>query len=171
MMKLVGAAIILITTTWIGFELARHLSERSKQLRLLKNGLQTLEAEIMYGHTPLHEASRKISNQLSVPISRLFHQFTHYLTTTETSVKAAWDMSLVDIKHQTALKTTDFEILQQFGETLGRHDRITQQKQILLALSYLEREEEYARENQLRYEKMIKSLSFLSGLLLIILLL
>lgn len=60
--------------------------------------------------------------------------------------------------------------MKQFGETLGRHDRISQQKQILLTLAHLEREEVDAHEKQAKYERMAKSLGFLSGLLLIILL-
>ena len=46
----------------------------------------------------------------------------------------------------------------QFGENLGKHDRLTQQKQIMLALTHLEREEEGARDKQKGYEKMVKSL-------------
>ena len=60
--------------------------------------------------------------------------------------------------------------MKQFGETLGRHDRISQQKQIMLTLTHLEREEADAIQAQATYEKMVKSLGFLSGLLLIILL-
>jgi stage III sporulation protein AB len=40
----------------------------------------------------------------------------------------------------------------------------------MLALTHLEREEADAYERQSKYEKMVKSLGFLSGLLLIILL-
>ena len=53
MVKLLGAIFIILATTWTGFEAAKHLSERPKQLRQLKSALQSLEAEIMYGHTPL----------------------------------------------------------------------------------------------------------------------
>jgi stage III sporulation protein AB len=60
--------------------------------------------------------------------------------------------------------------MKQFGETLGRHDRFSQQKQIMLTLTHLEREEGNSIESQAKYEKMVKSLGFLSGLLLIILL-
>ncbi len=60
MMKIIGAVLIIIATTWTGFEASRHLSERPRQLRLLKSALQSLEAEIMYGHTPLHEAMQEI---------------------------------------------------------------------------------------------------------------
>ncbi|KAB2338478.1 stage III sporulation protein SpoAB [Cytobacillus depressus] len=170
MIKLIGAVFIIIATTWAGFEAARHLSERPRQLRQLKAALQSLEAEIMYGHTPLHEAARRLSVQVTKPLSTFFDIFAKKLTNSETTVKDAWEESLKAIWKATALKQGEFEIMKQFGETLGRHDRGSQQKQIMLTLTHLEREENDAHDKQAKYEKMVKSLGFLSGLLLIILL-
>lgn len=170
MIKILGAILIMVATTWTGFEASRHLHERPRQLRQLKSALQSLEAEIMYGHTPLHEASRRLASQLSNPLSSFFKSFSEKLTYTETTVREAWEDSMKGIWKQTALKQGEYEIMKQFGETLGRHDRVSQQKQIMLTLSHLEREELDAREKQIKYEKMVRSLGFLSGLLLIILL-
>ncbi|MBM7584584.1 stage III sporulation protein AB [Bacillus pakistanensis] len=171
MIKIIGAVFILLSTSWAGFEASKYLSERTKQLRIFKVALQSLEAEIMYGHTPLHEASRKLAKQLQKPVAWFFESFSNKLTSKETTVKDAWEESLEEVWKLTALKSGEYEVLKQFGENLGKHDRVTQQKQILLALTHLEREEEEAQERQKRYEKMTKSLGFLSGLLLIILLL
>ncbi len=170
-MKMIGAIVIILATTWTGFEASRHLNERPRQLRLLKSALQSLEAEIMYGHTPLHEASRRIAAQMSKPLSWFFDAFAKKLTNTETTVREAWEESLKEVWKLTALKQGEFEIMKQFGETLGRHDRVSQQKQIQLTLTHLEREEQDAYDRQAKYEKMVKSLGFLSGLLLVILLL
>ncbi|WP_409301610.1 stage III sporulation protein SpoIIIAB [Peribacillus sp. SCS-155] len=170
MFKLFGAVIIILATTWLGFEASRHLSQRPRQLRQLKVALQSLEAEIMYGHTPLAEAARKLSRQMPKPMSLFFESFAIKLSAGETTVKSAWSESLSEIWRWLALKQGEFEILSQFGETLGRHDRYHQQKQILLAITHLEREENDAIDKQGKYEKMVKSLGFLSGLLLIILL-
>jgi stage III sporulation protein AB len=171
MIKIVGAILILLATTWTGFEVAKQLTERPRQLRALKTALQSLEAEIMYGHTPLYEAARRLSQQLPSPINDFFKKFGNKLTESETTVRDAWEESLKEIWGKTALKKGEFEIMKQFGETLGRHDRVSQQKQIMLTLTHLEREESEARDRQIRYEKMVKSIGFLSGLLLIILLL
>jgi len=170
MIKIIGAVLIIIATTWTGFEASRHLTERPRQLRQLKAALQSLEAEIMYGHTPLHEAARRLTSQLSKPLSWFFETFSKKLMNSDTTVRDAWEESLLEVWKLTALKQGEFEIMKQFGETLGRHDRISQQKQIRLALTHLEREEADAYDKQTKYEKMVKSLGFLSGLLLVILL-
>lgn len=114
--------------------------------------------------------TRRLSAQLSKPLSCIFESFAKKLTESETTVKDAWEESLEEIWSMTAFKQGEFEIMKQFGETLGRHDRLSQQKQIMLTLSHLEREEADAQDRQAKYERMVKSLGFLSGLLLIILL-
>lgn len=170
MIKLFGAAVILVATTWIGFELSRNLSQRPRQLRYFRNALQALEAEIMFGHIPLQEASVRLAKQLPQPLKKFFECFSIKLQLQDTNVKTAWDESLKEIKGLLALKNNDLEILSQFGETLGKHDRFQQQKQISLTMTHLEREEEEALQSQIKYEKMFKSLGFLSGLLVIVLL-
>ncbi|WP_078552918.1 stage III sporulation protein SpoIIIAB [Bacillus alkalicellulosilyticus] len=170
-MKLLGAIIILIGSTWVGFEFAKRLSERPRQLRHLKVALQSLEAEIMYGMTPLAQASANLAKQLPKPMTYLFERFSYHLLNHRDSVASAWEESLRETWHLTALLQSEFEIMKQFGTTLGQHDRANQQKQIRLTLAHLEREEGDARDKQNRYEKMIKSLGFLTGLLIIILML
>ena len=39
MIKIVGAILILFATTWTGFEVAKQLTERPRQLRILKTAL------------------------------------------------------------------------------------------------------------------------------------
>jgi stage III sporulation protein AB len=170
MMKLLGAVFIIVATSWAGFEAARHLTERPRQLRQLKVALQSLEAEIMYGHTPLADAAKNIAKQLDKPLTWFFEAFSYKLEKASLTVKQAWHESLDEVWKTTAYKRAELEIMRQFGETLGQHDRYTQQKHIQLALTHLEREELDARDKQVRYERMVKSLGVLSGLLLVILL-
>ncbi|AMX82932.1 stage III sporulation protein SpoAB [Geobacillus subterraneus] len=169
-MKWLGALLILAASTWTGFAAARMLYERPRQLRQLKAALRALEAEVMYGHTPLAEASVHIARQTAAPMCELFFRFAEALRTEETSVVEAWEKSLQALWGKTALKQGELEVMKQFGATLGQYDRLTQQKQIALALAHLEREEAEALDNQARYAKMAKSLGVLAGLLLVILL-
>ena len=68
MIKIIGAVFIVAATTWIGFEFANKLRERPRQLWLMRSALQSLEAEIMYGHTPLAEAAERLAKQLPKPL-------------------------------------------------------------------------------------------------------
>ncbi|AEV20020.1 Stage III sporulation protein AB [Geobacillus thermoleovorans CCB_US3_UF5] len=169
-MKWFGALLILAASTWLGFAAARVLHERPLQLRQLKAALRALEAEVMYGHTPLADAAMHLARQTAAPLSELFERFAAALCTEETSAAEAWEKSLRAVWGKTALKQGEFEVMKQFGATLGQYDRLTQQRQIALALAHLEREEAEALDNQARYAKMAKSLGVLAGLLLVILL-
>ncbi|TCP31174.1 stage III sporulation protein AB [Scopulibacillus darangshiensis] len=170
MTKIIGALIIIMATTLAGFILARRYSDRPKQLRQLRNALQSLEAEIMYGLTPVKEASVHLSEQLPEPLASFFSQLVVKLNDGAESLQTAWDETIEVFWHQTALKSSEKEILHQFGATLGKHDSENQKKQIQMALSHLEREESDARDMQAKYEKMTKSLGFLTGLLVVLLL-
>lgn len=169
-MKWIGAICIILATTWSGFEASRLLRERTRQLRQLKMALQALEAEIMYGHTPLIDASLRLSQQLSRPLSWLFESFAQKLQKGTMNARQAWEESLHEIWKMTALKQGEFEIMKQFGETLGQYDHEIQQNYIRLTMVHLEREEGDAIEKQQRYEKMMKSLGVLTGILIVLLL-
>jgi stage III sporulation protein AB len=171
MMSWFGAIAILTATTIFGFEWAKRVRERPKRLRELKVTLQALEAEIMYGSTPLQEAFQHIGKPLKEPLSAFFLTISDLLSQGELSVQEAWEKQLLILAQETSFKNGEIEVLRQFGSTLGRHDKEHQQKQIQLTLAHLNREEKEARDIQERYEKMCKSLGVLLGLLIVILLL
>ncbi|ANX12854.1 stage III sporulation protein SpoAB [Fictibacillus arsenicus] len=170
MMSWIGALAILSATTIFGFEWAKRIRERPKRLRELKVTLQALEAEIMYGSTPLGEAFQHIGKPLKVPLSSFFLTISELLNDGHYTVQEAWECQLDVLAKETSFKSGEIEVLRQFGSTLGRHDKEHQQKQIQLTLAHLNREEKEARDIQERYEKMCKSLGVLMGLLIVILL-
>lgn len=170
MIKILGAVLIIMATSLIGFEVSKKLIARPKHIRDLRSALQILEAEIMYGHSPLKEAVLTLAKQIPAPISILFTDFASRLGSANQSVSSAWKESLEVVRKQSELQQKEIDILLQFGETLGKHDRESQQKQIQLALVHLEREEADAADKQLKYDKMARSLGFFAGLLIAILL-
>ncbi|MCM3716763.1 stage III sporulation protein SpoIIIAB [Fictibacillus phosphorivorans] len=165
-----GAIAILSATTIFGFEWAKRVRERPKRLRELKVTLQALEAEIMYGSTPLSEAFQHIGKPLKEPLASFFLTISDMLNSGEHTVQEAWENQLELLAEESLFKSGEIEVLRQFGSTLGRHDKEHQQKQIQLTLAHLNREEKEARDIQERYEKMCKSLGVLMGLLIVILL-
>lgn len=169
-MKWVGAILIIMATSWAGVTAAKRYRERTRQVRQLKVALQTLEAEIVYGLTPLNEASKKIATMITHPISEFFLLFAEELSEGNLSVPEAWNGSLRKTSPMMSLEKNELEIMKQFGATLGQHDREHQQKQIRLTLLHLDKEEVEAKDEQVRYEKMMKSLGLLGGLLIVILL-
>lgn len=168
-MKWIGALLLLCATTWGGFEVSRRFNDRPKQIRSLKNALQILEAEIVFGQSPVTEAFHRLAKQTQKPLSWFFHTLAKELEKNHTTLFEVWDEQLNLFWSYTAMGEGEKEVMRQFGQTLGQHDFVQQQKHIKLAQSHLERELEEAQEQQYRYSKMVKSLGFLSGLLVILL--
>lgn len=169
-MKWLGALLCLTAATWIGFEWSRKLNERPKHIRQLKNALQILEAEILYSQLPLKDVFLVISKQIPKPLNSFFYNLNLSMQATAPNLDKVWDSQLSKLNMSSSLGKNEKEILGQFGKTLGQHDFHQQQKQIHLAISHLERELQDARDEQYKYGKMAKSLGFLCGLFIVILL-
>nr|WP_318538980.1 hypothetical protein [Terribacillus saccharophilus] len=66
-MKWVGAILVLIAATWVGFDLSRRLQQSPKQIRQLISSLQVMEAEILYSQTSIIETSDNLAKQVPQP--------------------------------------------------------------------------------------------------------
>ncbi|TCT22629.1 stage III sporulation protein AB [Melghiribacillus thermohalophilus] len=169
-MKILGAILLLCATTWIGFDVSSTLSNRPRQIRQLKNALQVMEAEIVYGQSPVSEVCFHLSSQLPEPLRAFFQRVYQRLTEHHGSLYEVWQEELDHFWPQTAMKQTEKEIMDQFGKTLGQHDFTQQQKHIYLAISHLDRELKNAEDEMNRYSKMAKSLGVLIGMFFVLLL-
>ena len=67
------------------------------------------------------------------------------------------------------MRSAEREVLEQLSSVLGTSDRQDQIKHIALAALQLKHEEAAARDDQVKYEKMSKSLGLLIGALIVIL--
>lgn len=169
-MKWLGALLLITTTTWIGFEWSQKLNNRPKHIRQLKNALQILEAEILYSQLPLQEAFMTIAKQIPQPTKFFFQTLGTGMDKKNPDLFSLWKKQVDLLMATSCLSGNEREILMQFGRTLGQHNFEQQQKHIQLTVSHLDRELEEARDNQLRYGKMAKSLGVLCGLFIVLLL-
>lgn len=170
MVKLLGALLILFAGTMIGFQQAARYAERPRQLRQLGHALQRLETEIGYGYTPLDEALRRAAASLADPAATMLSEAAARLDSgAEESFRDCWESALRAHWPRTAMKRGDLDIMLQLGTLLGISDREDQLKHLRLALLQLQSEEDAAREDQVRYGKMCKSLGILAAALIVIL--
>ncbi|HLR80698.1 MAG TPA: stage III sporulation protein SpoIIIAB [Bacillota bacterium] len=169
-MKWLGAILFLGVSSWVGFEWSRKFSKRPQHIRQLKNALQILEAEILYSQLPLRDAFLTISKQIPHPTRSFFSVLSEQMKDKDKGLSEIWEAGIHDLMKKSYLGSNEREILGQFGQTLGQHDYTQQQKQIHLTISHLERELQDARDDDYKYGKMAKSLGFLCGLFIVLLL-
>ncbi|ENH97441.1 stage III sporulation protein SpoAB [Gracilibacillus halophilus YIM-C55.5] len=170
-MKWIGFVCVIGAMAWIGHEVATKLAQRPKLIRMLKNALQIFEAEIVYSHATIQEACQQIATQIPDPLSQFFQHVTDRLDKNPDSLYAIWKEEVNNCWQTTALMNSEKEIILQFGRTLGQHDIVQQQKYIQLAQTHLDRKLADAEEMNHRYGRMTRSLGFLAGLFIALLLL
>ncbi|HEU4962841.1 MAG TPA: stage III sporulation protein SpoIIIAB [Bacilli bacterium] len=171
MSKLIGSVLIIAAATLLGFRIAARYADRTKQLRQFVTALKVLETEIHYAATPLPQALQRIGRLVPKPVAAFFQSAADKLRDGR-GIRAseAWQEALLANKAHLALKEADCEVLLNFGQTLGVSDRQDQIKHIHLAIAHLSAEENNARDEQQRNEKMWKYLGALMGLTVVILL-
>lgn len=168
MLKLFGAALIVLSGTMLGMLKAKRLADRPLQIRRFVRILGQLETEITYGYTPLPEALAKIGSQASEPFASIFSELATRLAREEAAVMDIWQQTMVRRWPLTAMRSGEKEIIVQLGLTLGTTDREDQIKHLHLAAKQLESLEIEAAEDRRRYERMWRSLGLLGGLLIAI---
>ncbi|MBN2909864.1 stage III sporulation protein AB [Polycladomyces sp. WAk] len=170
MLKLLGAVFILVASSTAGFRVAKRYADRPRQIRALLQSLAILETEIVYGSRPLAEVMIHIADREPSPVGTLFRECGTRLRTLDgATAYECWRRAIEATWEQTALRQPEREILLHFGQTLGVSDRQDQLQHIRMAMAHLQAEEQHARDDQARYEKMCKSLGVLGGALLVIL--
>jgi stage III sporulation protein AB len=170
-LKMLGSTMVIGATTWMGLQIAYRYQQRPLQLREIQSSLQMLETEIHYGLTPLPRALEKLAlthrgrvgNFFATARKNLIHE-------PGITAREAWCKAIDMLWDQFALTDADREILINFGSTLGISDRHDQVKHVKLTMTQLANAETKAWEDKEKNERMFRTLGFLGGLAIVILL-
>lgn len=169
-LKAVASALIISTTSAVGFTIARRYRERPQHLRQLQSALQGLATEIGYGATPLPEACANLAATHQTPIADMFRSAALQLDQPGTTAAVAWQAGMITLLQRSALKEQDLLVTRQLGAVLGLSDRQDQERHLALAVQHLQREEAMAEQEQHKNERMWRYLGVLSGLMVVIVL-
>lgn len=170
-LKIVAMLTIVISTTLIGLKISKDYRERPRQIRQLIFALQIHSSEIGYGTTLLPDIWYKLGKRLDAPVNQLYqgaYDIYHYQ---QCDTLTAMTQSLRDVTSNLSLAKDEIEIITFLGKQLGRSDRKEQEKYLSLAMTELSRLEVSACQEAVKYVRLWNALGFLSGLLIIIILL
>ncbi|MCP3032982.1 stage III sporulation protein AB [Halobacillus sp. A1] len=168
-MEWLGALIVLVATTWVGFDAASKFKKRPGQIRQWKSALQMIEAEMVYSQSSLWDVCEKLSKVLPSPICYFFSSLVNGKSTC-TDFSELWTSELRKQWFWNAMAKSELDILIQFGNTLGQHDLDQQQKQIKLTLHHLDLQLNEAIEVSVKHQRLARGIGVLSGLLVVLLL-
>lgn len=171
MIKMLGGLLIVATSSGLGLLLSYRYSSRPVELRGIRRLLQMLETEITYGATPLPYALSNVAGRTDSS-ARQFLELASKLLSERAffSAREAWVYAVDRILGKTALTASDLELIKSFGNVLGCSDREDQQKHFGLLYIQLKQQEDMAEEEKRRNARMYKSLGFLLGAAVLIIL-
>jgi len=170
MLKVIGSLLIIFSSVFLGFYLAANYIQRTKQLRQLSFLLAILKTEITYGLRSLTDIFEILAKKEKGIIYDLFLNCGLSLRKNKgISTYECLRQVLDEIWPKTSLKDAEKQILQNLFKVLGTSDVTNQIYHLDLAIASLQDEFEKAYLEQKQYEKMYRTLGFLGGLLLVIL--
>ncbi|MDN5345450.1 MAG: stage sporulation protein [Clostridia bacterium] len=171
MVKMLGGGLVILTCSILGLEVARSFSARIEQLRQFNAGLKMLETEIAYGATPLPLALARVGKHLDGPVALFFQAAARKLREDPAGgALAAWEEGLKELSQKGALRPGDREIIRSLGPMLGNSTADDQVKNLELTRQLVGQQQLAALEENNRQGKMWRTLGFLLGVTLVLLL-
>lgn len=170
-LKIIGAVIIVLSSTLIGFFYSRKEEYRINDLNEMKRAFTILISEIEYASNSLPESMINISNKTENPISKILIDFAENLNKKDgQTIQQLWTEAVIRNKNDTYFIDEDLENIKSFGSTLGYLDRNMQINNINIMIDYINKKTDTLSEISIKNKKMYRSLGILGGMIIAIIL-
>lgn len=178
-MKWIGACMVTLGCTGLGQHMAREWRLRLRVLEQLRQMIYFLKGEILYGHTALGEALRRVGERCRKPEGErgLEGMPLFFLSVAERierqegeSFSLIWKEELEKI-NDIPLKESDLSSLKALGDHLGYLDLEMQERNLLLYIEQLDGQIMFLKQNVKERTKLYTSLGVMGGLFLSIVML
>lgn len=160
-------ALIVYSSTMVGFSIARNYAERPRQLHGLLTAIQILQTEIVYAATPLAQALSNASRATGGCVAVFLHMIAGDIGR-YTSARVAWECGLDQLQASSALLAPDIDALRALGDVIGTSDREDQQRHLLLAARRIESLYQVAALEAAKNERLWRYLGVLAGVVVVI---
>ena len=169
--KLLGAFLVISMSGLMGMSISRSFRDRPNEIREIRSALRMLETEIAYVSTPLPEALILVGRRIGSKTEAFFASVGESLMMAGAPpASEAWLQVLDSWLMTTALTESDAQILRTAGLGLGSSDRENEIKKLKLAQEHLRNAEASAERDRERNERMWRTIGFLGGLAVVIIL-
>ena len=163
-----GIILILVlgVASAIGVMFSKKYKDRVEELKDFKTALNIFKTKIKYTYEPIPDIFLELSKNFKSNISNVFNIASKNMNTN--SAGEAWILAL----DTTFLNITkeDKEILKNMSKLLGKTDMEGQVNEIELTETFLNSQIEKAEQEKAKNEKLYKTLGYVTGLGLVIIL-
>lgn len=169
--RIVFNSIIIIFSSILGYAYGNIYTKRAKNLLDLQYCIRILESEIVNGNLPLPLALENTSIKGRGKIAILFLEIKgDLIVNKQEDVYYSFLMQRHILKDKYALKEQDIEVFLYLGKILGKTNRLDQENKIKFVISQLENHYIEAESEKNKNSKLYRTLGFLVGLGLVIIL-
>ncbi len=170
MLRLLASALIVASSSGLGFAVAGGYRHRPRQLRQLQFALTVLGSEIRFRQTPLPQGLQVVASTVGGPVGQLFDDLATVLIGAQgRSVSWAWQQ--VKPCRGLALTSQDQALLARLAQVLGAGTIDEQVRQLELHMEHLQQLEQEAERARKANEKIWRYLGVFSGIALVLILL
>ncbi|WP_313071674.1 stage III sporulation protein AB [Lacrimispora sp.] len=167
--KLLGAALVIISSTGLGFYMAAQWTEHLKTVERLKKMILLLKGEIVYANSPLTEAFERTGKKAGGGMGDLFVAVAERLIKQQAEpFFTVWQEEIDNLPKEVCLSKEDKQNLKGLGEHLGYLDMDMQERNILLYLEQLDLTIGYLRKHKQEKSRLYSTLGIMGGLFLTI---
>ena len=170
LIRIIGMMLTLAASAAFGIYMSNLGTFRRKDLLEIKKALLILKSEIEYIASPLPEAMANISLRVAQPVAGLFDGYATALAN-NTAGKTAYELWLDVIeehKSSSFMKSEDWEVIGNFGKTLGYLDKQMQVDSIRFTMEYIDAQIGELQESNPKNARMYKSLGIIGGILMVV---
>ena len=169
--KIIGATIVFIFFSIIGFYYSYKPLYRKNDLLEIKKAILILNSEIKFLSTSIIEATYKIENLVENPIKNVFVYFRSLIEIYDgKSIEEIWIRAVDNALVKSYLNSEDIKNFKSIGKYICSYDKELSLNGFNLILSYIDNAILQIENQSNKHIKMYQSLGVLTGLIIIILL-
>lgn len=166
LIKIFILLLIFLTSLKVGKVISKKYVNRVIELKEMKNALNMFLTKIKFTYESIPESFSEIGNNIRGKIGEIFKNASNYMK--DMSAGEAWIKTIEN--SNTNLTKEDKNIIKNFGRMLGKVDLDGQVSEIKLVQNFIDIQIETAEKEQLRNEKLYKTLGGIVGLAIVIIL-
>ncbi len=172
MLRAAGSFFIIAATTFLGESRASELRGQYRQLERLRQLVCRIQSEVRYARSPLEEIFRMIAGTTKEPYQTwLLSLAANMCIRNGETFAGLWETSVRENLEGAGLPAEEIVRLKELGAGLGTQDVQMQIRVLELYLMQLSTAMEEIREGMKTKIKLYHCLGFMSGMLIVILLL
>lgn len=169
--KLLGAAMIVFSSSAIGYCLSKKDDYRIDDLEEMKRFLTIFKSEIAYSSMPIDESLFEISSRLNGVVAQIVNDAAEGLGEKRgLSAYEIWLEAVTKNSSMSYFSSDDIDNIIAFGRAIGYLDRNQQLNNIAITIEYIEYSQRQALKRKNDKGRLFKSAGILCGLLIAVIL-